>query len=308
MRLLRPYFLVVPLVLLATPAAFSRENEPPRVRPLLLSEHPDQPTHRINVKGQVVTTLRFELAVDPSKTKMIGWEGRLEALAVVRNKVILEPLHDLEADEGIPLLVTLEDGTEVPFLLRPAGHEPWGWTDQQLNVFKDRESYTAMNGALKRALEQNDVLTAENARHRKEENSEDHALAALLVSGALAQTPFKLAHYEDGRDEGLDIKATLYKGKGKAAVVILIKNRSPEQPWSMKSARILTAASGQERAVATRSSRATIAPGESGVIALIADRSAFIEEGKLTSVFLELYRHDGLRQALIQLDPDLVAQ
>jgi len=50
---------------------------------------------------------------------MLGWEGRLEPLAVVRNKVLLEPIRDLNKDEGIPLVVTLTDGTEIPFLVRP---------------------------------------------------------------------------------------------------------------------------------------------------------------------------------------------
>ena len=296
------------LVLLLASAVLAREPERPTVRPLLLSEHPNTPTHRVNVKGQVVTTLRFETAVDPAKTKMVGWEGRLEPLAVIRNKVLLEPLHDLGPDEAIPLAVTLVDGTEVALLLRPSGDETWNWTDQQLNVFKDRETYEAMYGALQRALEQNEALTEENARYRKEENSEDHALAALLTSGALAQTPFRIARYETGEDEHTAIKAILYKGKDKAAVVLNIRNLSPEQPWSMKSARVLTLAGGQERAVAARMLPSTIHPGSAGVVALVVDKSAFLEDGKPTSVLLEVYRQDGLRQALVQLDPDLVAK
>jgi uncharacterized protein (TIGR02268 family) len=289
-------------------AAWAGESEKPSVRSLLLSEHPSHPTHRVYVKAQVVTTLRFEKAVDPDKTKMLGWEGRLEPLAVVRNKVILEPLHELESDEAIPLVVTLVDGTEVAFLLRPQGHREWAGTDQQIDVFKDRESYAAMRDALMRALEQNDALSEQLARYHQEEHSGDHALAALLTAGALEQTPFKVAGYVLGKDDDTDIKVTLYKGKEKAAVIFRIKNLAPEQPWSMKSARLLTVASGEERFVAVRSTHSSIAPGESGVIAFVADKSAFMEDGKLTSVFLEVYRHDGLRQALVQLDPDLVAK
>ncbi|EPX61196.1 hypothetical protein D187_000979 [Cystobacter fuscus DSM 2262] len=260
------------------------------------------------MKAQVVTALRFEKAVDPDKTKMLGWEGRLEPLAVVRNKVILEPLHELASDEAIPLVVTLVDGTEVAFLLRPQGLREWGWADQQIDVFKDRESYAAMHDALMRSFDENDALKEEVARYRQEEHSGDHALAALLTSGSLAQTPFKLAGYVTGKDDAADVNATLYKGKGKAAVVFRIKNLSSEQPWIMTSARVLTVAKGQERAVATRSLPSRIDPGESGVVAIVADRSAFMEDGKLTSVFLEVYRNDGLRQAFIQLDPDLVAK
>ncbi|EPX56664.1 hypothetical protein D187_008006 [Cystobacter fuscus DSM 2262] len=260
------------------------------------------------MKGAVVTTLRFEKPVDPDRTKMLGWEGRLEPLSVVRNKVILEPLHDLNADEAIPLLVTLADGTEVSFLLRPPRRQAWDWADQQVDVFKDRDSYAAMHSALQRALEENGTLTEENARYRKEETSEDHALATLIASGALAQTPFKVVDRFSGRDERATVEAKVFKGKGKAAVVLTIKNLDPEQPWSMTSARLVTKDRGDERAVAIRTTFREIAPGASGVMALVVDKSAFLEEGHWTSLFLEIYRYDGLRQALIQLDPYLVAR
>lgn len=293
---------------LAASAALASERGKLAIRPILLSEHPDNDTHRVHVKGQVVTTLRFEAPVDPSKTRMIGWEGRLEPLAVVRNKVILEPIHDLNGDEAIPLVVTLVDETEVPFLLRPPSREDWGWTDQQIDVFKNRESYAAMHAALMRALKENDALNEENKRYREEVISEDHALATLLASGAVAQTPFTLASYVTGKDDDTEIKATLFQGKGKAAVVFKIKNLAPKQPWSVKSARLLTVASGREHAAAVRSISSSIAPGESGVVAVVADKSAFTEDGKSTAVFLEVYRHDGLRQAIVQLDPHLIAE
>ena len=149
---------VLLVVLVASAAQASGECDKLSVRTLLLSEHPDDATHRLYVKGKVVTTLRFEKNVDPNKTKMLGWEGRLEPLAVVRDKVVLEPIHDLNDDEAIPVVVTLVDGTEVSFLLRPPGREKWGWTDQQVDVFKDRESYAAMHAALVDALKKNDAL------------------------------------------------------------------------------------------------------------------------------------------------------
>ncbi|WP_323379163.1 DUF2381 family protein [Pyxidicoccus xibeiensis] len=145
----------------------------------MLSEHPSSGPHSVYVKGKIVTTLRFEQPVDGSRTKMTGWEGRLEALAVVRNKVILEPLRDLHQDDGIPLVVTLVDGTEIPFLVKPPWRREEGkWPpilDQQIDVFKDQESYASMYAALKDAQKKNDALTEENERYREEENSIDHA-------------------------------------------------------------------------------------------------------------------------------------
>lgn len=305
MRALLPFRFGLLLTLVASAAL---AGDKLAVRPVLLSEHPDDATHRVYVKGQVVTTLRFEKPVDSNKTKMIGWEGRLEPLAVVRNKVILEPVHDLNDDEGIPLAVTLMDGTEVPFLLRPPGRKEGAWTDQQVDVFENRESYAAMHAALQAALQKNEALTEENQRYRKEETSEDHALAALLASGAVAQTPFTMADRFSGKDDDAEIDATVFQGKGKVAVVFKIKNLASEQSWSLKSARLLTKESGHERAVAVRATAREIIPGGSGVIALVADDSAFIEDGALTSLFLEIYRHDGLRQAFVQLEPTLITR
>ncbi|MCP3136549.1 DUF2381 family protein [Pyxidicoccus xibeiensis] len=291
-------------MLLASSAPAS-ELEAARIRDVLLSEHPAHATHRVQVKGQVVTTLRFEQPIDPARTKLLGWEGRFEALGVVGRKVILEPLRDLDADEGLPLLVTLADGTEVPFLLRPPRSEQARWVDQQVNVFKDRESYAAMSSALASALKENRALKDENKRFRKEETSEDHALASLLAAGALEQTPFKVASYFSGKDEEMDGFGIVYRGKGKVGVVLKLKNLDAEQPWSMKSARLTTLKSGSERSFAVRTTIPSIAPGESGVLAFVADKSAFMDGGELTSLFLEVYRHDGARQAVVQLEPQL---
>lgn len=74
------------LVVLVASAAVAHEDGTPITRLIMLSEHPADATHRVSVKGRIITMLRFEKAVDPGKTKMVGWEGRFEPLAVVRNK------------------------------------------------------------------------------------------------------------------------------------------------------------------------------------------------------------------------------
>ena len=302
---IRPLLLAV---LLASTAAQADGRDEPGVRLILLSEHPDEATHRVYVKGEVVTTLRFEKNVDPGRTKMLGWEGRLEPLAVVRNKVVLEPVHDLDRDEAIPMVVTLVDGTEVSFLLKSPGRKTWERTDQQVDVFGNRESYAAMHAALVEALRREKSLEEEVARFREQEASQDHALAALLASAAVGQTPFKVVDRYYGKDGESEVNAQVFQGKGKVAVVFKIKNIDPEQPWSMKSVRLVTLDGGRERAVAVRATAREISPGESGVLAFVVDGSAFLDEGKLTSLWLELYRQDGQRQAYVQLDPALVAR
>ncbi len=296
------------LLALVASSALARDRDKGAVRTLLLSEHPSDSTRRIYVKGQVVTVLRFERPCDPANTKLLGGEGRFEPLGVMGNKVILEPFRDLDEDESVVLLVTLADKTEVPFLLRPPKREEWGWTDQQVNVFKDRESYDAMRSALNDALKENAALREEVERFQKEETSEDHALAALLAAGAEAQTPFQVAATYYGEDTDARIVARVFRGKRKAAVVFKIKNLDAKQSWGMKAARLVTMSSGLERAVAVRSTSTAIAPGASGVVAAVVDKSAFMEEGALTNLILEIYRHDGPRRAFVQLEHHLAGE
>ncbi|WP_375759622.1 DUF2381 family protein [Corallococcus exercitus] len=304
--------ILLAVFLAASIAQASDKCDRPKQRSIMLSEHPSDGTHTVYVKGQTLTTLRFEQPVDPSKTKLIGWEGRLEPLTVARNKVILEPIRDLNRDEGLPLVVTLMDGTEVPFLVRPHwSKKDNDWApipDQQIDVFKSRNSHASMHSALVDALARNDVLTEENERYRKEETSEDHALAALLASGAVAQTPFTVEDHISGKDPETEMDATVFKGKGKAAVIFRVKNLASEQSWSVQRVRLVTMHSGRDRAAAVRATVREITPGGSGVLAVVADGSAFVDDGVLTSLWLEIYRQDGLRQAFVQLDPALIAR
>ncbi|MFP2927094.1 DUF2381 family protein [Pyxidicoccus sp. 3LG] len=307
MRMLLPGRCALVLVLVAAVAS-AQGRDRANVRTLLLSESPEDATHRIYVTGQVVTVLQFEKPCDPARTKLLGWEGRFEPVGVLGRMVVLKPLRNLAPDEGVPLLVTLAGGTEVPFLLRPEDPEGGRWPDQQVNVFKDRESYEAMSSALNDALKENRVLEEQVERYRKEETSEDHALAALLASGALKQTPFKVAQRVSGTDEGTNLKAILYRGQGKAAVVFEVLNLDPEQSWRMKTVRLVTESTGRDRALAFRTTASSINPGAAGVIAIVVDKDAFVDEGKTTNLILELYRHDGARQAFIPLAHQLAGE
>ncbi|MCP3105558.1 DUF2381 family protein [Myxococcus sp. K15C18031901] len=233
-------FLLLTLVA-ASSAHASDKCARPKQRTVLLSEHPSDSTHRVYVNGQAITTLRFERPVEPSKTKIIGWEGRLEPLTVVGNKVILEPIRDLAQGEGLPLIVTLKDGTEIPFIVRA----PWveeeggGWPpirDQQIDVFSDPESYAAMHSALMDALKKNDDLTEENERHRKEENSIDHAYATLLANGQAKKTPFRFVASSRPKDPGMDMVVEVYSGQGKAAAVIYLTNATSSDSWEFDAA------------------------------------------------------------------------
>ncbi|WP_244982251.1 DUF2381 family protein [Corallococcus exercitus] len=295
------------LVLAAAPA-LAGPREKAQVRTLVLSEHPDDAAHRLYVAGQIVTVLRFEQPCDPLKTRLLGWEGRFEPLVVEGKRVVIEPLRALAADESVSLLVTLADGTELSFLLRPP-EEEWSRADQQVDVFKDRESYAALVSVLARTLKAKNALEEENARLREEETSADHALAALLVSGAEAQTPFRLIKSWEAVEAGSKLSLKLYSGKGKAAVSIAVRNQSEDRPWRTVRAKLSSLKNQEPRTVAVRSEHALLTAGQSGTFAFVVDRSAFLDaKGHLETLVLEIYRYDDLRQGYVVLDPRLVRE
>ncbi|HZI12736.1 MAG TPA: DUF2381 family protein [Myxococcus sp.] len=289
-------------------AALARDRDKVGVRTLLLSEHPANSAHRVYVTGQVVTVLRFEQPVDPARTKLLGWEGRFEPPGAVERKLVLEPLRDLESEEEVPLLVVLADGTEVSFLLRDAGSKAADRADQQVNVFKDRKSYESIHSLLEDSLKRERELEAEVTRLRKEEGSADHALAALLLSDAVKQTLFRSRQRWLVEDADSDIVVDVFSGKGKAAVVVKLKNRDPARPWSVSRTRLVPVSGGDERPIAFRAELPSIPPGQSGSFAFVADKSAFTAGGSPENLALEVYRQDGLRQAYIVLDHRLVRE
>ncbi|MDY7227413.1 DUF2381 family protein [Hyalangium rubrum] len=287
------------------------------IRTEKISDHPATPTSSVYVSGQVATVLRFEKDVDPAKTKLLGWEGRFEPLLVGSKKVVIEPLRDLNHDEAVPLLVTLVDGTEIPFIVKPpftkedGGWE--GWTDHQVNVFKDPDSYNAVLSSLYDSLKKERALSEEIQRFKKEENSVDHALATLLASGEAQKTPFVRKKVFRPKNEDMDMVVELFSGPGKAAAVVTLRNTyygDSGEPWKFDGAYLTRDfTSFTARPFALRLERSTIAPGQSGKIAVVVDKSAFrTKDGELVDLALQIFRGDGLLQVAVALEHTLVDQ
>jgi len=304
----RTFIWAVPVLALLAFVAMAREPDlKTEIRTLLMSDHPAQATPHIYVSGQVSTVLRFEQECDPANTRLQGWEGRFERPLVGSKKVVLEPLRDLDEDERIPLLVTLADGTEYSFLVRPPRGEKWAWTDHQVRVFKDRESYNAMHSALNDSLKRERKLREENERLKKEENSVDHAFATLLVNGEVKKTPFRNERAAVLKDGDMDIMVEVFSGPGKAAAVIHLTNTYNDEPWRFREARLTADLMPRTaRPFALRMERPELVPGQSGRIAVVADQSAFESKEGLVNLALEIFREDGELQVVVNLDPTLI--
>ncbi|HVG62572.1 MAG TPA: DUF2381 family protein [Hyalangium sp.] len=280
------------------------------IRNVMITDHPGISTSSVYVSGQIVTALRFEKDVDPTKTKLLGWEGRFEPLLVGSKVVVIQPLRDLNRDERVPLLVTLVDGTEIPFIVKPQSSEEWGWTDHQVNVFKNPDSYNAVLSSLNDSLKRERKLSEENQRLKKEENSVDHALATLLLNGEVKKTPFIRRRRYRFDNEDMDIKVSVFAGPGKAAVVVDLTNTYYGGDWKFDGAYLTRDYTHfTARPFAIRMDRSTIVPGQSGKIAVVVDESSFrTKGGGPADLALQIFRGDGLLQVAVALEHTLLRQ
>jgi uncharacterized protein (TIGR02268 family) len=214
-------------------AVATGEERAANVRYLHLSGGPEQEVPSVHVASQVATVLRFEQPLHSDKTRMLGWEGRFEPPLACGPFALLMPLREVASDERFLLLVTLQDGTEVPFTVK--GHDTR--VDQQVNVFMNPESPDALRARHEHALRRMRKYEEENERLRKEQTSVDHAFASLLViNGSGKSTPFRresLWRHELG---GASVDVQIYSARklGKAAVLFQVKNSGLKVPWSVK--------------------------------------------------------------------------
>jgi hypothetical protein len=298
------------LVLVASVALARGPYDRTLIRSLKVSDHPGYSTHTLYVAGQVATVLRFEKDVDPARTQLLGWEGRFEPLLVGSKKVVMVPIRDLDIEESLPLLVTLVDGTELAFLVKPKSREEWGWIDHQVNVFQDPDSFNAVLSSLYDSLKRERKLSEQNERFRKEENSVDHAYATLLLNGEVKKTPFRSRKVIRSKNEDMGMVVEVFSGPGKAAAVVTLKNTNYGGLWEFEGAHLAhDVTHSATRPFALRMDRSTIAPGRTGTIVVVVDESAFkSRDEQLADLILQIFRGDGLQQVAVVLEHTLVQQ
>lgn len=305
--LLRRSTLLLALVASVTGAKERGPNE----RNIYLSDHTSQEAPDVYVVGGIVTVLRLEQPCDPARTRMLAWEGRFEPVECVGKRVLLEPLRNLEPKDRLVLLVTLADGTELPFTVTSRQETTDDRTgDQQVNVFRDREAPKAVLASLYESLRREGQLREQVERYRKED-SVNHALAGLLAKGDRKQTPFReryVALFKSPSGVEFRVSVLASRNRDKAAVVFKVKNNSPTEPWSLMEARLLTEDGREERPFALRATQEYWEPGgQSGQIAVVLDANAFDSKTGPDQLVLELFRRgDGLRQAWVHLDKKLL--
>jgi uncharacterized protein (TIGR02268 family) len=302
---LLPFRSTLLLVLLAS-VAVAKERAP-EYRFLLLEESPKEEVSPVYVSGGMSTVLRFVKPVDPAKTKLMGWEGRFEPLLVGGRLVVITPIKDLEKADRFLLVVTLQNGKEIPFTVTTQDER----FDHQINVLLNEPHLESLQVHLEHVKQRQNVLEKENEQLRSEESSIDHALAALLVRDAVKMTPFRqqyIALLKNPR--GAEFLVTVFSSRkpDKVGVVINLKNNSPSESWSLMEARLVTEVGGEQKPFALRATKETWAPGgESGQLAVVFDGNAFDLKSGRERLILELFRRgSGIREAWVFLDRTVV--
>jgi len=198
--------------------------------------------------------------------------------------------------------------------VKPKSLEEWGWTDHQINVFKNPDSYNTVLASLNDSLKRERDLSEQVERLKNEENSIDHAYATLLANGEVKKTPFRRKKsWRSKKEEDVDILVEVFEGPGKAAALVYLKNTYyglSGEPWKLDGVYVTRDfTSFTSRPFALRMERATIAPGQSGKIAIVVDKSAFeTKSGDMTDLALQVFRGDGLLQLAVTLEASLLRE
>jgi hypothetical protein len=144
----------------------------------------------------------------------------------------------------------------------------------------------------------------------KEENSTDHAYATLLANGQVKKTPFRRRFVYRPKNQDMDMVVEVFEGPGKAAALVTLKNTHYGEPWKFDGAYLTRDFTHYTlRPFALRMDRSSIVEGETGRLAVVADKSAFqTDDGQLTDLALQIFRGDGLLQVYVKLEHTLIRQ
>jgi uncharacterized protein (TIGR02268 family) len=279
-------------------------------RAFFLSKNPVSKVPTLYVAGGVVTVLRFEQPCDGKRTTLLGWEGRFEPVECAGKRVLLEPLHNLEPEDRFLLLVTLADGTELPFTVTASTTR----RDMQVDIYPDPDTPEAVRVTLEETRKENKLLRAKVRRQEDEErwknemlNSTEYSLATLLAQDEISLTQLKELDNRVLRGEGVEILVSTLvpidrMAKRKVAVVFEVTNKDPEKPWVLHSARIAALATDETKPFTAHGGPDQIAPGQTGRIALVYDLASFDPVKDGDKIVFELFRGNGERQSYIVWD------
>jgi uncharacterized protein (TIGR02268 family) len=228
----------------------------------------------VRIAADTATVLGFEAPLDPVRTQLQeGAQAGFEPLAVAGRLITLLPLAGVERWRTVTLLVAFADGKVLPLRLAPGARAE---ADTRVEVFANPFTQGALFAALEQAEADNTALQrrldealAGLERYQREEDSPDALLAALLLDERMTRS-FRRVDRLRFENERLRAVFDVFKAGGRTAVVVLLENLDPSEPWSLRDVSFTDEKTGAHRDFAFRARPATIPAGSSGRIVVVS--------------------------------------
>jgi hypothetical protein len=278
------------------------EGEDSKRAIFLFSEDPGSRPPDVLVTPGEATVLRFARPFDFAWIKRQAALGWLEIGTVSEKGIYLKPLRSIWLDGRLPFSVKFLDGTEIFFILKTVvgGERP----DKEVWFFASQDSPEALWWQMADYRRKWRLSEAQRLALLQEALSTDHALAGLLVGGAINQTLFVPNENRTIEVDGVAANIRLLRGKEKAAVLVQLTNKGIYNQ-KLFHVRLSMAKTGEARPFALRFNREEIAPASTGTMAIVVDRGAFMSANRPVALELKLYHRDGTKHTSITLDPRL---
>jgi uncharacterized protein (TIGR02268 family) len=285
--------LCVMLFLTTRVSAAGEEARPAALKPRLRAVTVSGRVEEVRVAARTATRIRFDTAVDASRTRLEDGHGRFEPLLLGNGFLVVTPREALPEGERVTLQVVLSDGTEVPFVLAASSTE----VDVQVRVSRASiEAPTVVSAVWReqvRGLRTERAEWPERHRSRKGEGRAGRLAESMLVLAS--RTEPRLAAVPPGRGAGLEVERRLFHAGALSGFVVRVRNPDPLRPWEPGEVRVRQAGGEEVEVLALRMGPGSLPPGGWGWLVVVTRALPRDERARFQ---LELSGRRGASQAL----------
>jgi uncharacterized protein (TIGR02268 family) len=250
---------------------------------------PGKPAPEVHVAAGVATTLRFDAPIDRASVEVEGRDTHFHQVDPGERTLLLEPSLELQPGKSLEVTVHYRDGVfpeKATFAL--VSHPTQ--VDKEVKVTRPPLTLEALGA---RVAQQEVELTALRARCGAS------ALAGLVFSGQLNERGIQVKRFDElpVTQAGLTVNGGQgYRASLWALVVLQVHNLPGQRPWKPGQARLTRPDGTLVKTLPVHMDKEQLAPGEAGLVALVAEALS-LKEGEVLR--LELLEANGPRRLSI---------
>jgi len=280
-------------------------NRVHKARRLTLYQDATDKVLEVYVSEGVATILRLPAQLAKRGTAIAPGGERRFKLLMDGDQILITPTRQLAQGEHFPMVVALADGTIIPLSLTRARPSEGQHPDGEVWLDREKANPEQLRIRLASMTERAKGFEASYRQALKEQESEDFALAELMVAQRDRLTAFDKARRRDlVASAGRRIRVTTYAPRpdaesatSKVVAVFEVTNKEAD-PLDLSSGQALRSQSGAFEPPALRVQPSVIPPGGEGRIAVVLDRASFGSGETVTLRFSD-------KRQVVQLSADL---